>query len=322
MKHDLSITLFLIFIFLLTQVVGLFFINHDAKPITITKDNRTVTEINHQDTAVGPRPETKGFSSFLYLGLGVLIGTVLVLILIKYSQFKLWKIWFFIAVWIATTIALGVFVNKYVAVGIALVIAIIKLWKPNILIHNLSEVLMYTGIAVLVVPLFNVLWAFILLVAISLYDMYAVWKSKHMVKMAEFQTKSNLFAGLMIPYRPKKEVKINSKLGVQVIANKENNQNNQSTKPTEKKNAILGGGDVAFPLIFAGVIMEALMMHGFSKIIAFQYSLMIALTTAIALFLLFMAAKKDKFYPAMPFVTLGCVAGYLIIGLFTGFFIF
>ncbi len=46
---------------------------------------------------------------------------------------------------------------------------------------------MYTGIAILFVPILNVFWMIILLIVISIYDAYAVWKSKHMVKMANFQ---------------------------------------------------------------------------------------------------------------------------------------
>ena len=45
----------------------------------------------------------------------------------------------------------------------------------------------------------NIFSASILLVLISLYDMYAVWKSRHMVAMAKFQSSSNLFAGISIP---------------------------------------------------------------------------------------------------------------------------
>jgi len=34
--------------------------------------------------------------------------------------------------------------------------------------------------------------------------------------------------------------------------------------------------------------------------------------TTLALFSLFMYAKKNKFYPAMPFLTAGCFIGFLI----------
>jgi presenilin-like A22 family membrane protease len=92
-------------------------------------------------------------------------------------------------------------------------------------------------------------------------------------------------------------------------------QSDKATKPAKSssKTAILGGGDIAFPLIFEGVVMEKLLTQGLSKSVAFMQTSIIVLTTAIALFLLFAYAKKDKFYPAMPFVTAGCLVGWAIV---------
>jgi len=119
---------------------------------------------------------------------------------------------------------------------------------------------------------------------ISIYDIYAVWKSKHMVKLARFQTSSRAFAGLSIPYKPpKKEDK--KKLG----------------KVEKIKTAILGGGDIAFPLIFAGVVMKST---------GFLTSLIIPIFVSITLLILLVKSKEDRFYPAMPFLSLGCLAGY------------
>jgi hypothetical protein len=109
MKHDLAITLVLIGIFVLSQIIGLLLINKSAS--VTTSENGTI-EVNYTETAIGPRPETTGGASFLYLAIGILIGTVLVLILIKYNKVNIWKFWFFIAVAISVAIALGVLINK------------------------------------------------------------------------------------------------------------------------------------------------------------------------------------------------------------------
>ena len=110
-----------------------------------------------------------------------------------------------------------------------------KLFWKNVIVYNISEVLMYAGIALILTPILNVFWAFILLVLIAIYDMYAVWKSKHMVTMAKFQQGTNVFAGLMIPYTRKEGKKVmKTKLTSPGIP-----------KPAgEPKIAILGGGDV------------------------------------------------------------------------------
>ena len=125
--------------------------------------------------------------------------------------------------------------------------------------------------------------------------MYAVWKSKHMIRLAKFQAKSQVFAGLFIPYqrvpKPKK---------------------GQKAVRKKIKIAVLGGGDIGFPLIFTGIVMTDLIIrHGI--LAGFLMSLIITACATAALLLLFIKAKKDKFYPAMPFLSAGCFAGYLII---------
>jgi ABC-type transport system involved in cytochrome c biogenesis permease subunit len=85
--------------------------------------------------------------------------------------------------------------------------------------------------------------------------------------------------------------------------------------PTSKtKNAILGGGDIAFPLIFSSAVLEYLIIkEGLSKIMAFSQSLIITVFVAISLTLLFTKSEKGKFYPAMPFLSMGCFVGLGVI---------
>ena len=81
----------------------------------------------------------------------------------------------------------------------------------------------------------------------TFYDAYSVWKSKHMIKMAKFQAKSKVFAGLLVPYKKNREESKLPKKG------------KVSFKGV--KTAILGGGDVAFPLLFIGAVMKSMMMR-------------------------------------------------------------
>ncbi len=299
MKHTLRITIFLILFFMISQIIGLSIVNSSIKSVTKTETGEI--EVIYSETAIGERPEMEPNVSFWYIIGAVLIGTGLVLLIIKFRKVNLWKFWFFIAVWLTTTVALGVFVDRRIAYVVCLLFALWKVYKPNIYVHNLTELFMYAGIAVIFVPLLNVFWAIILLLAISAYDMFAVWKSKHMVKMAKFQTKSNVFAGLFIPYGMKRRI---SKI---------------KTKKTSKKGgnvAILGGGDIAFPMIFSGVVMESLIkMHQLTKFNALLESFIVIFFVTVALSLLLFKSEKGRFYPAMPFITLGCLVGYGVVWL-------
>ena len=140
--------------------------------------------------------------------------------------------------------------------------------------------------------------------------MYAVWKSKHMVRLAKFQTSSKVFSGLFIPYQdPSAKVLLAKKVHV---AKKSTVQ-----APVQVKTAVLGGGDIAFPLVFSAVVMEHLVLdNGLSKAVALSESLVLPVVVSACLFWLLMKAKKDTFYPAMPFLSIGCFVGYAIIALF------
>ncbi|MBU1201810.1 MAG: hypothetical protein KJ583_02415 [Nanoarchaeota archaeon] len=298
MKHNISVTAVIISIFFLTQIFGLFLVKENIS--SIEQVNGTTT-INFEETSLGPRPDVSGATSFLYIVFAIIIGTGLLLLIMKFGKMNLWKIWFFLAIFFSISIALGVLIDYTLAFFFAFILAALKMFKKNVLIHNFTEVLMYSGLAVLVVPLFDVFWIFMLLIVISIYDMYAVWKSKHMVKMAKFQTKSKLFAGLMVPYEKNKGPKISM-------------PSKPSLKQTGKvRNAILGGGDVAFPLIFSGVVMKALILGGLTPQIAFFKVTIISVFVTLSILGLFVFAKKDKFYPAMPFVSAGCFLGYLLV---------
>ncbi len=78
--------------------------------------------------------------------------------------------------------------------------------------------------------------------------------------------------------------------------------------------AIMGSGDVAFPLMFSGVVMERMIKIGnITKEIAFLKTLIIPVIVSIVLFILLMKGTRGKFYPGMPFITAGCLLGYALV---------
>jgi len=280
MKHILRVTLVLTILFAIAQVVGLVvtdsYIDKIATETTGELQWKELPSIAGVDVE---RPDVEPKVSIWYIVAAILLGTGLILLIIKLGKTFLWKLWFFLAITVCLQVALAAFVSETVALILALLFAFFKIVRPNVILHNFSELFLYGGLAAIFVPILNVFYAFILLLVLSVYDAYAVWKSKHMVKMAKFQASSGIFAGLLIPYK----VKVKRKKEVKV--------------------AVLGGGDIGFPLIFAGTVL---------KTSGFLPALIIVLFSTIALFGLLWLSKKDRFYPAMPFITAGCVVGYLV----------
>ena len=106
-----------------------------------------------------------------------------------------------------------------------------------------------------------------------------------MVKMAQFQSNAKMFAGLHFDY------------GKPISTKKVKRSKNS------KMSAVLGGGDMGFPLLFSGVLLKTFSIPQVAIVVFF---------TAAGLFALLTLSEKGKFYPAMPFITGGAFVGYLI----------
>ncbi len=293
MKHTVKVTLVLVFIFLAAQVIGLAITN-----AYIDKEKTAETgEVVFENLPLGlERPEVEESTSFIWILVAVVVGTIILLLLIKFRIGILWKLWFFLAIWLTLAVAFGAFIPAIVAIVLGFLLAGWKILKPNVYIQNFTELFIYGGLAAIFVPIMNVFAVVMMLILISGYDMYAVWKSKHMIKLAKFQSKQKMFAGLLIPYKLPRRVK------------KKKKGKKLKEKLVRIKTAILGGGDIGFPLIFSGVVLKELIEKGAT--LPFLKTLIITLCVTIALFILFVKSKKDKFYPAMPFISIGCLIGY------------
>jgi len=279
MKHTFPITITIALLFLISHVTGLFIIN-EYLPKTLPSG-----EVVEKDLPLNiERPEIKKETSYIPIIFMILIATIVALILIKFQLFNLWKFWFFASIVLTLTIAFSAYLNHVYSIIIAIILGILKLYKKNVIINNLVEVFIYGGLAAIFVPLFNLTSIFILLILISIYDFYSVYKSKHMIKLAKFQTKAKVFTGLSIPYKV-----------------------NISNKKTEYSTAILGGGDIGFTLFFSGVVL---------KDFNFLSALIVSFVTMLSLSFLLFYGKKGKFYPAMPVLTIGCFLGFLIVKFF------
>ena len=290
MKHSLKITIIMLTIFLLAQFIGIGIIYNYIDTDKSMETGKTV----FKELPIGERPPVEEKTSFIFIILAILIGTGLLLLIIKYEWMWVWKIWFLLAVVIALTIAGTAFMKAEIALILALGFGIWKIFRPNVWVQNITELFIYGGLAAIFVPMFNMWSVIILLILISAYDAYAVWKSKHMITLAKSQTKAKIFAGLMIPYKLGKSV---SKKVKKKITEKKNKSKIKNKVSIKVRTAVLGGGDIAFPLIFAGVIL---------KEIGLWQSLIIPFFALLGLAILMWKGKEKKFYPAMPFISAGC----------------
>src|SRR3989344_3760972 len=295
MKNPVKITILLLAMFLLAQLIGIY-VSSVYKPQITQEYNQTSGNIENKTLynipyGFEPPQDVSPESSVASIVIALIIAVLLMLGLMKIRAELFLRVWFFVVVIIGIAIALNAFLislqySAIIAGLIALVLAYFKVFKRNLIVHNITELLIYAGISTLFIPLLNIKTTVILLVIISIYDMYAVWHAGFMQKMAKYQMeKVRVFSGFFIPYVSRKD---------RLKLRKAKTGKKKIKVPVHL--AILGGGDVVFPLILAGVVLSA-----FGPLAA----LVIAIGAALGLASLFYFSQKGKFYPAMPFITIG-----------------
>jgi len=305
MKHNLRITAIILAMFILTQFIGLYIVNHYSTTKVI---DGSVVEVSAPSLPFGlETPELKENREFNQIFVSILIAFIiaisLLFLLTKLKARFILKLWFFVVVVIALIISFTAVlpVIKYaliMALVIALPLAFIKIYGKNFLVHNITELFIYPGIAAVFVPILNIYTIIALLIIISIYDMWAVWRSGIMQKMAKYQmNKLKIFSGFCVPY-------LSKKMRSKIQKMKKSMTKSELKKKKIKVNvAILGGGDVIFPIIAAGVMLKTLGLASALFVIA---------GATIGLSCLFFLAQKKKFYPAMPFISAGIFAGVIL----------
>jgi len=289
MKHNIKVTSIILIMFIVTQLFGLYVVDHYSSEDNILPYGFEQYEVQEQTE----------YNSYLYsIIFAFVIAISLLFLITKFKLDIIMRVWFFIVIWIA----LGLFINtllpqgKYIsliALLFALPLVLSKVVERNIIVHNITELMIYPGIGAVFVPLLNIYTIIAFLIIISIYDMWAVWKSGIMQKMAKYQiSKLHIFSGFFIPYTSKKvklRIKQMKKKGIK-------------NKKFKVNVALLGGGDVIFPIITAGVMLKTLGLGS---------ALITLLGATLGLLYLFISAKK-KAYPAMPYITVGMFLGMAI----------
>ena len=307
MGKSLKITLILLGMFFLAQLIGIF-VASQYQPTITQEVNQTTGQVTNKTQynipfGLAPPEEIDPGTSVISFIIALFFAVLLVFLLMRLRAETVLKAWFFIVVVLGLAIALQAFVIKQSLPSLdiagaslplfptiaAVILAYGKVIKRNIIVHNATELLIYPGIAAVFIPLLNIWAVVVLLLLISAYDIYAVWHAGFMQKMARYQIeKLRIFSGFFIPHIDKKEKKF-------LI---EQREKGKKVKKIPVNVAILGGGDVIFPMILAGVALP---------ILGLVASFIIALGATIALAILFYISQRGMFYPAMPFISAGCL---------------
>lgn len=306
MKHTLPVTFLLLGMFFVSQIVGVGILSQyiDYETSTIEK-----TEFRPLPLDMQP-PEMSPGGSILYIASAIFVGTILILLIDRFKLVWVWKTWFFVAIVTCLIIVFDRFMPLWLGISLAVLTGFFKVIRTNVIVHNLSELVIYSAIVTIFVQLIRYIEiAFLLLILISLYDYLAVFKIKHMGKLADFQKSTNVFAGLFVPYEKNKTPKRKKTRPSQQASEK-----HTVPHPPEQESstaAILGGGDISFPLLFTGTVFQKVAPQHYGY--AWLFSIVIICCATLSLWFLLSRSKQDKYYPAMPILSAGVVIGFLIV---------
>jgi len=230
--------------------------------------------------------------SFWKFILYFLFVTLFIFLIARFIKFKkgkglIFKILFVLAMFWGGSLLLSFLVPDIIVLILMVILIFWWLKKPSILIQNLLIILGIAGAGSILGLSFAPEIVILLLVIFSIYDFIAVYKTKHMIKMAKEMIESGAILALVIP---------SNILDFKV--------NLAEVKPGGRF-LILGGGDVVFPLI----LVVSLIPEGILN------SLIVAIFSLIGLFVsfwIFISQKVRQPIPALPPIALFSIIGYLI----------
>ncbi len=300
MKHEIKISLLILIIFLIAQLISLKVISYYA--FNFEENNQKIDKLPY---GFGKDKEQSPISAIIQIVIAFTFAVFIILFLSELELDYIIKFWFFIVSSIAMAITFISFTPQFyfkeivILIG-GIILGYFKVYKKNILLHNLTELFVYPGIAVIFVAFLsqwsntiNIIVALFLLILISVYDMWAVWHSGIMQRMANYHMKKlKIFPGLLVPYLSKKQKEKIKKMKKSELKNKRFRVNI----------AILGGGDFFFPMIISGIF---LISSGIS------YSIAVIIGSVIGLSILLLFSEKKRPYPAMPFISAGIIVALL-----------
>ncbi len=219
-------------------------------------------------------------------------ATVFMLIFIRFSRRGVFlKIFFALSLFVGMQIVAGFILPPLLSVAVPLTLTAAYFLNPSVWLHNIILTVSVAGIGGLLGINFNPRGAVIILAILALYDYWAVYKTKHMVKMAKSFIKESVVPAIILP----------------------SGAGGWKTRVKEAKPGgdfyLLGSGDLFFPLLLSS---SALSIGILNAVFVGVFSLLGLFVTHF----IFVFQKKRAFMPALPPIAAMSILGLLISLLF------
>lgn len=221
------------------------------------------------------------------------VGTVLLLLLLRYAKKgTIFKLIFYFLLFFGVLTFFDVFIPLQINLLLTAILIIIRYYKENVFLHNLTLVLSIIGISSYLGLGLSVTQTLIILLILSVYDFIAVHKTGHMVEMFTKMAERGAMFSVVIP----------NKLKLLFT-------DMEKAKPGDHF-LFLGTGDLAFPIVFAVSALKFSLLHSILIIVG-AYGGMIVIN------LYQKYAKYAQAMAALPPIAGGAAIGFVIAMLIT-----
>lgn len=271
MKNNFKPFIGFLILFVLTHVLGLW----------------VAYTILGTPTAVIPDP----VSDYTLIDIAILLALMTLFIVIV-TKFKRVGGWFF-KVTLAFLIlggaqtVLDLFVSSEIAFFIGIFCVILFLFFNNIFLQNIIMIFTMAGIGALLGLSLTPKIVVIVLAVLSFYDIWAVYKTRHMVSMARTMISSGAISGFVIPANGQS---LKSKIN--------------DFQPGEGF-MLLGSGDVVLPLLLSVSLLS----------VSFYQAIVVSIFATVGLFIMYwLLITQDEPRPmaALPPIAMATLIGYIV----------
>ncbi|MBS3065253.1 MAG: hypothetical protein J4451_02000 [DPANN group archaeon] len=246
-----------------------------------------------------PATIAEGAVQLLPLLVAIAIATIILILFLKYFKSPASaKLFLALILFVGINIVFDAFFPSLIALILTIFVLSARFLKPNVFTHNLVFFLALAGVGARLGTLIRVELVIGLLIILSIYDYIAVFKTKHMVSMFKDMLQKGIPMGIVIPEHPSHMSRDISEVSTSKLKEK-----------TKKSFMMLGGGDLAFPALFA---VSALAQYGLTQALGVVFGSL----AGIVIIHWLIVSKKFRALPALPPLAATAILGFLISLLF------
>jgi len=199
----------------------------------------------------------------------IIFFTIIILLAIRF----IWREWFFrvleaLAVFASAFLVFSVFVPEAAAMLAALLVLLRVVLKESLWLRNIAGIIAVAGAGALVGVSLGFLPVLVFIALLAVYDVIAVFGTKHMVVMAKALAKSNLAFTYALP--------------------------------TKKHQFELGAGDMVIPLAFSVSVLREGFSIGFPNYLLVPVLVLLGSAIGLIATLEYSSRNVGKALPALP----------------------